>query len=204
VLPFWMSAVRRAHREIVSGRRVGRLGRAVAELIPTECRSLLDVGTGSGDVARRVQAARPGLRVEGVDVLVRPRVAVPTRWFDGRTLPFADGAFDAVTLIDVLHHTDAPGRLLAESRRVARSCVIVKDHWQKGPFDRGLLRLMDWVGNAPHGVPLRYDYFSPAGWDALCREAGLTVERTTQGLGLYPFPFSRLLERHLQFASRLR
>ena len=199
-----MNAVTRVHQGIVSGRRVCRLGRAVVELMPAECGSLLDVGTGSGDVARRVQAARPGLRVEGVDVLVRSRVAIPTRWFDGRTLPFSDGAFDAVTLIDVLHHTDAPGRLLAESRRVARSCVIVKDHWQKGPLDRALLRLMDWVGNAPHGVHLPYDYFSPEGWDALCRAAGVTVERTIHSLGLYPFPFSLLLERHLQFASRLR
>ena len=97
---------------------------------------------------------RPDLVFTGMDVLVRPRTHIPVREFDGFTLPMGDRAVDAILLVDVLHHADDPIRLLKEVARVARQAIIIKDHMQAGWIDRQTLRLMDWTGNAAHGVAL--------------------------------------------------
>ena len=63
------------------------------------------------------------------------------------------------------HHARAPESLIAEAARVARKAVIVKDHLAESPLDRLTLRMMDWVGNAPHGVALPpYNYASRETW----------------------------------------
>jgi len=43
----------------------------------------------------------------------------------GVRLPFADGEFDTVLLLSVLHHAKSPEAVLAEAARVARHRVIV-------------------------------------------------------------------------------
>jgi demethylmenaquinone methyltransferase / 2-methoxy-6-polyprenyl-1,4-benzoquinol methylase len=62
--------------------------------------SILDVGTGTGKLARAVLNARPGARVVGVDfsdamLRMAPR-GLPLAAGDALRLPFADGQFDAV------------------------------------------------------------------------------------------------------------
>ena len=51
-------------------------------------------------------------------------------------------------LVDVLHHTDDPGILLSEARRVTRRAVVLKDH-TRDYMAGATLRLMDWGANAP-------------------------------------------------------
>ena len=59
---------------------------------------------------------------------------------------------------DVLHHAEEPVEIIREAVRVARHCVVIKDHLVQGLFARRTLRLMDFVGNAPHGIVLPYNY----------------------------------------------
>jgi SAM-dependent methyltransferase len=100
--------------------------------------SLLDVGTGLGDIpwhARRL-AARLGVRLRtvGVDLAEplarasRPRTQLAV-CADAFALPFADHAFDVVTCSQLLHHFDEPeaARLLRDLGRVARRQVVVSD-----------------------------------------------------------------------------
>jgi SAM-dependent methyltransferase len=199
-----LRALGKVHGAVVFSRRVDRIARAVAAMIPEGARTLLDVGAGSGDVARAVAARRPGLSASGVDVLVRPGAAIPVVPFDGVRLPFPDGSHDVVLLADVLHHAADPGALLADCARVAARRVIVKDHVQRGAIDRLVLRFMDWVGNAPHGVRLEYRYFDDAEWTQLSAAAGLRLEERTERLGLYPFPASLVFGRRLHFVAALR
>ncbi len=197
-----MSVVGGLHNRYVFGRRVEVLSRHLADLIPRGARTL-DVGCGDGSIDLRVLQHRPDLAIDGVDVLVRPSTHIPVREFDGRALPAATGSYDAVTLVDVLHHAADPRRLLAEAARVARLAVVVKDHYREGLLAGPVLRLMDWVGNAHHGVDLRYDYWTESEWESAFRETGLAPAELRRHLGLYAWPARLVFERRLHFVARL-
>ena len=189
------------HGGMVFGRRVRVLSEQLAEAIPPGRGTVLDLGCGDGSVAAALMALRPELAVEGVDVLIRPETHIPVSRFDGHTLPFADGAFDYVTIVDVLHHTDDPARVLAEACRVARRGVVIKDHLLEGFAAGPTLRLMDWVGNRGHDVVLPYNYLSAQRWDAVFGEAGCRVVTRRASLRLYPAPASLLFDRQLHFVA---
>lgn len=166
--------------------------------------TVLDLGCGDGSLASAVMERKPGLAFRGIDVFVRPRTVIPVEVFDGVTIPAASGSFDWVTIVDVLHHTDNPGLLVAEAARVARKGVVIKDHLRDGPFAYDTLRFMDWVGNRGHDVRLPYNYLSKQEWDAIFSQAGLKVQSWRGNLSLYPFPANLLFDRGLHFVALLR
>ena len=177
------------------------LARLVAAELPTHGR-VLDVGSGDGTLAALVGERLPAVELTGIDVLVRAGTPIPVLAFDGLTIPFADGSFDAVVLVDVLHHAEDPRRLLREAARVA-PVVVVKDHFADRPFAVPTLRFMDRVGNARHGVDLRYAYWRRAEWLDAMAGAGLREARLTRDVPLYPPPFSWVFGAGLHFVARL-
>lgn len=198
----WTGAVRTAHGTLVMGRRVRRLAGHLADLLPRGVR-VLDVGAGSGELAAAVLDLRPDLRIEGIDVLLRPDAAIPVRAFDGRRIPCADGEWDVCLLVDVLHHCERPEALLAEAARASRLALVVKDHVAQGAWDRAVLRLMDWFGNRGHAVALPYRYWSAPEWASAFDSLGVKVKDRRSALGLYPPPFGWLFDRSLHFAALL-
>jgi SAM-dependent methyltransferase len=115
------------------------------------------------------------------------RLRVCATLYGGR-IPHPDQSFDVVFFLDVLHHTTDPMSLLKEARRVSRKYIIIKDHNRDG-FEAGpLLRFMDWMANAPHGVVLPYNYWSRKQWQSAFGELGLKMSEYRGQLGLYPFP----------------
>ncbi len=174
----------------------------LARLAPRNAR-LLDVGCGDGRVALDLCGRRADLSCEGIDVLVRPDAEIPVTAFDGQRIPHLEKAFDAVMLIDVVHHSENPEGLLREAARVARECVLIKDHTLEGVLATPTLRFMDRVGNERHGVALPYDYWPEEKWRTRLTELGLHVEDWIDRLGLYPWPASWLFERSLHFIARL-
>ncbi len=193
----------RAHGSTVHARRVRVIVSHLASLLPADAR-VLDVGCGDGQLSALLAERRPDLSIEGVDVLVRPDARIPVRAFDGSRLPFEDRSFDAVMAIDVLHHADDPTALLSELARVARDCLVIKDHRRQGLGAESTLRLMDWVGNRAHGVSLPYHYLSPEQWRDAFERLGLRVDDERRELRLYPRPASWLFDRDLHFIARLR
>jgi len=191
------------HGALIFGRRVEALADALANAIPEGTTRVLDLGCGDGQVAVALMRRRPELVIEGVDVLVRPVTHIPVTPYDGVTLPFADGQFDCVTIVDVLHHTDDPASVLAEAARVAKGSVVIKDHLREGLMAGPTLRLMDWVGNRGHDVRLPYNYLNQNEWAAAFGRAGLGEASRQVKLGLYPVPLSWLFERRLHFVIRL-
>lgn len=201
-MSFFQRLHSRAHDKAVFGRRIEVLTRTLADFIPQGAR-VLDIGCGSGLLAKRIMTLRPDVSIEGIDVLVRPGTEIPVTEFDGDNIPWADGHFDIALFVDVLHHTEAPARLLAEAKRVSKSGIVIKDHFREGVFADATLRFMDWVGNAQHGVVLPYNYLSDPEWRGIWSKLGLKVERLTDKVGLYPAPFSWLFDRRLHFVARL-
>ena len=90
---------------------------------------MLDLGCGSGEIARAGAAA--GLRVTGCDIselMLRSAVSrdpgsdvewvqLETQW---RRLPFPTASFDAVVAASVLEYVDEPSVVLAECARILR------------------------------------------------------------------------------------
>ena len=191
------------HEKLVFGRRTQALAGHLEALLP-EGAHVLDVGCGDGTIDRLILQDRPDLRVEGIDILVRPETHIPVTRYDGETIPFADKSVDVVQFVDVLHHTNNQEQLLAEAARVARKAVILKDHLSENSLDFQTLRFMDWVGNRHHGVVLPYNYWSEARWREAFARCGLAVERWTTDVGLYPWPASLFFDRRLHMVTRLR
>jgi ubiquinone/menaquinone biosynthesis C-methylase UbiE len=112
--------------------RVHRVLGALRGLAPE---SLLDVGSGRGTFLWPLIEAFPALPVTAVDrdprraadlqAAARGGIAQLTAvCMDAESLAFADAAFDAVTLLEVLEHMPRPDRALAGAVRVARRFVV--------------------------------------------------------------------------------
>lgn len=198
-----MSFVEAVHGGLVFPRRVRILAERLAPRIP-EGAHTLDLGCGDGRIGAAVKAARPDIRVRGADVLERPKTFLEVDVFDGKTLPYADRTFDAVMLVDVLHHTDDPAAALAEARRVCRGSILIKDHLADPWLGRARLKFMDRVGNARHGVALTYNYLDRRAWRALFREVGLIEVSWDEKLRLYPAALRWLFEDSLHFLAELK
>ena len=196
----WLGAV---HGRFVGERRVRVLARRIAPLLPAGA-SVLDVGCGDGELAVEIGSLRSDVSIRGVDVMVRPGARIPVDVYDGRRLPEQDQSVDVVMAVDVLHHTDDPETVLAEAARVARTAIIIKDHLADALLADIRLRFMDWVGNAPHGVRLPYNYWRRPRWKAAFLKFGLVIEEWNETLGLYRWPASWIFERELHFLTRLR
>jgi ubiquinone/menaquinone biosynthesis C-methylase UbiE len=88
---------------------------------------VLDVGTGTGAVARLVASRVPDAQIDGVDVSERMidearRLTDSSRVHfqvaDAQKLPFADGTFDLVTLGNMIPFFDELGRVTAPGGHV--------------------------------------------------------------------------------------
>ena len=95
---------------------------------------LLDVGCGSGYLAKLLKECVPGLVVHGVDIssvaLERARHHVDQVWqvdLDKNDLPVSSEQYDTVTCIEVLEHLYDPDHAIREIARVLASggCAVV-------------------------------------------------------------------------------
>lgn len=97
--------------------------RRIAELNPQR---VLDLATGSGDLAQAIQSACPQARVLGADFSVPMMREAQARNFnqlvaaDGMALPFQDGVFDVITVAFGLRNMASWPRALQEMSRVLR------------------------------------------------------------------------------------
>jgi ubiquinone/menaquinone biosynthesis C-methylase UbiE len=119
--------------DLVVASSVGALHDALVEGfftdLPAGCR-VLDVGCGSGPVARRIAGRNPQVEVVGVDRspgqierAVRRGVGTPNLRFergDAMALAFPDGAFDIVLSVASIKYWPDAARGLSEMARVCR------------------------------------------------------------------------------------
>ena len=195
-------SIGKAHEKLIFSRRAEVLVEKIGALVPPGSK-ILDVGTGDGQIAKMIGETQEGTSVEGIDIMRRDTTHIPVTLFDGSTIPRDDNSFDVVTFVDVLHHTDDPQVLISEAARVAKSAVIIKDHLSENALDHATLRLMDWVGNAPHGVVLPYNYAARKEWNLWFANAGLQNEAFSTEVPLYTAPLCWVFGRKLHFVTRL-
>ncbi len=109
--------------DAVMERRSRRLIAQVREWLPTEGR-LLDVGSGTGHVAARLEREL-GVEVVPADVTDMHVVGRPPVLIADGTLPFEAEAFSATLLFFMLAYPGDPAGVLSEAARVTRGPVIV-------------------------------------------------------------------------------
>jgi demethylmenaquinone methyltransferase/2-methoxy-6-polyprenyl-1,4-benzoquinol methylase len=170
-------------------------GAAVREAGARPGRTILDLCTGTGEIA--IRCGRRGARVTAVDLTpsmftraMRKARGLPVRFtgMDARRLAFRDASFDAVLLSFALH--DMPRRVrtevLREAARAAREAVVVLDYDvpRQGP-GRRLVRRLVLGGLGLFETPYLAD-FAKQGARGAIEEAGLTISKTVRPLpGLF-------------------
>lgn len=125
--------------------------RAVRDAVAARPLRILDVATGTADLALALKRARPEARVVGVDFAPgmlavgrdkarRAGLDVALEVADGTSLPYADGGFDAVTIAYGLRNFEDVDAGLREFRRVlapgGRLVVLEFPPPPEGPFGR--------------------------------------------------------------------
>lgn len=158
--------------------RENEIGRKVAPHLQAGM-EVLDLGSGTGLISRWL-AVRVGIRPTMADVAeFGNRVGgFPfVRLDDPLHLPFADGRFDAVMLLFVLHHIEeweSQERLVVEAARVADRVAIIEDT-PSSALDRRFNVAWDWLLNLRHGVPKPFTFRTMEGWRSVFRRTGLQV-----------------------------
>lgn len=154
---------------------------------------VIDIGCGLGPYARGLLADGydwMGVEVDAADCAQLAQLGLPHRQVDGRTLPFADGDFDAALCLEVLEHIDEPHAFLREIKRVAPRRLIVSV-----PNCELLGYLWDHLATPWHMLESTHvNYFTRWSLGALLREFYPQVElrcysgyplRTVEGTPLY-------------------
>ena len=157
--------------------------------------TLLDVGTGAGDIPRSAAGwgAVRGVAVRSIGLerlrpaarLARER-GLPMALGCATSLPFRTRGADVVTLSQVLHHFEAPAarRLLAEAARVARRGVVVADLLRSRTAQTLFGVGARVLGFDPHtrddGITSIERGYTPEELEALCRDAGIDVTVTVR------------------------
>lgn len=108
--------------------------------VRTDQRRFLDLGTGPGHIPILVAQEHPEVHVVGVDAaetmleLARKKVAaaglserIELQNADVKSMPIADGAFDAVFSNTILHHIPEPIEFLREAWRVCDGLLFIRD-----------------------------------------------------------------------------
>ncbi|MGF1541202.1 MAG: class I SAM-dependent methyltransferase [Pleurocapsa sp.] len=140
---------------------------------------VLDLGSSDGKLAASIQKELINRETKvtfvGCDIHVQPETFIPIVQYDGQRLPFEDNSFDCVLIVDVLHHTNNPGQVLQEAKRVSRQNILLKDHYWSNEKDFTRLKYADYIGNNPYGIPLPYNFLTQPEWQNLIEECQLSI-----------------------------
>ncbi|MBW7845461.1 MAG: class I SAM-dependent methyltransferase [Bacteroidia bacterium] len=200
-----MKLLKDLHHEYVFLRRIRVISDEIAKQMPQNI-SVLDIGCGDGTISKLISEKSKGISYQGIDIMARPTCAIPFQEYDGSHIPFPDNGFDAAQYVDVLHHVpdEIFKDLLKETMRVSKKYLIIKDHLWENKFDFLTLKFMDWVGNAPHGVKVIYNFKTEKFWRETFEELGLEIVSMNKKIPLYPGVFNWLFGRQLHFVAVLK
>ena len=152
---------------------------AVGVIRPRPGERILDIASGSGDLARALaKRVVPGGEVlvtdinrrmleRGRDRLLDAGVLAPAVQCDGERLPFADASFDCVSVAFGLRNMTHKEAALAEMRRVLRpggrlAVLEFSKVWKplEGAYDLYSFKVLPWLGERVAGDAAAYRYLA--------------------------------------------
>jgi ubiquinone/menaquinone biosynthesis C-methylase UbiE len=106
-------------------------------LVNLDIRTVLDIGSGKGDLISLISADRPDMRFFGSDLWkddtnLKYKNRTPIQWIsaNGEHLPFRKSSFDLILACEVLEHVDNPNKVLSEIQRVTKKYSLVTVPWE--------------------------------------------------------------------------
>jgi ubiquinone/menaquinone biosynthesis C-methylase UbiE len=141
---------------------------------------LLDAGGGTGRVSRQLRPLVDDLVVTdaspGMLAQAKNRGALELSLAFAETLPFADGAFDRVLVVDALHHFCDQRRAIADLLRVLKpGGILVIEEPDLNSFRVKL------VAAAEKLALMRSHFYYPAEIKAIAQAQGATARVETEG-----------------------
>ena len=100
-----------------------------------ECRSVLDIGSGTGRALFMLKREMPEIRIRGIEPSPDLRAAAQAKGLasdeivdgDAQSLKFRDGEFDLVCAFGALHHIPKPELAVGEMLRVSKRAIFISD-----------------------------------------------------------------------------
>lgn len=170
---------------------------------------ILDVATGTGDLAIEFAEQGGSVRVTGVDfcdemLALAPQKAkakdleIEFRWGDAQALPFKDASFDIVSIAYGIRNVNEPQIAIREMARIlkpgGRLMILETGRHQvraiQGVFDFYFKRVVPRIGGWVTGKKEAYDYLNRTSKAFPCREEFLQLLNES-------FPFARTEYRTL-------
>jgi ubiquinone/menaquinone biosynthesis C-methylase UbiE len=143
--------------------------------------TLLDLGAGTGLIARRLARVR-GVEPTLCDLVDYRKVDFPSITMqDPLHVPVPDGSFDVVTMCFVLHHIpdwDDQLTVVAEAMRIARRRLLIIEDTPFNRVDLALNKVWDKLLNARHGVPVPFTFRSVGEWMEIFSRDGFRLGTT--------------------------
>lgn len=133
---------------------------------------ILEIGSGPGSVL--LEFRRAGLTVDGLDIANGAYSAdLSPTLYEGKIMPYDEGAYDTALLLTVLHHTADPDAILREASRIARRVIIIEDVFNSA-WQRKYTKIADSLTNLEFfGHP--HSNRSDAGWRKTFDRLGLSL-----------------------------
>ena len=151
-----------------------RLIAILRNLPDVDCPRILDIGCGKGRFARHLEGG--GAQVVGLDLsamMLQEATGLKRVKATARSLPFANGTFDAIIAVETMEHISDLTLVIRETRRVLRSggrlIVVDKNLWslnaQRPWLPSAVVKWIDerrgrWM--YPMDGPVRERWFSPS------------------------------------------
>ena len=198
-----------AYGSYAVSKRIGRIDKT----LDLRGMRILDLGCGNG--CYTAELARRAEYVCGIDIhmphLQAFQEAIPRVQGRGEQLPFASDTFDAVTIIEVLEHTDCDTKVLAECFRVLKPgglLVLFAPNkfypFESHPCHIGSLRLgphiplVSWLPEFLHKRICHARIYTPRRLFAMARKIGFRIQKSGfifPPLDSFPLPFKEAYRR---------
>ena len=136
--------------------------------------SLLDVGLGSGWLAKQIRE-NYGLSVEGLDVIDTNTANIKLQIYDGLHFPFKDRSFDYSLIFATLHHCDDIPAVLKEASRVSRKGIIIYENLITSKYNKFFELLHDFISNRYKLINCPYNHKSYKDWQNTFNQLGLKI-----------------------------
>lgn len=146
--------------------------------------TIVDVGSGNGLICYYLR--QKGFAVTPLDVVsMAYEASVAPVVYDGNVMPFEDKTFDTALVLTVLHHTDTPEAIIAETQRVAKRLIIIEDIY-KNALQKYATFAMDSLVNLGYAYTPHTNK-DDEGWRTTFEELGLKVVHSSEWRVLFFF-----------------
>ena len=138
---------------------------------------ILDLGSGSGHIAQRVQN-NYGVKLVCVDIVDYNQTKLPLIIYDGKCIPFKNAMFDVVILSFVLHHATNPVQLLKEAKRVLRpeGIIIILEDIYYNRFELLVIIILHVIYDVTFNhVTTSFNFKTKKEWEKIFKELNLNT-----------------------------